>query len=544
MHIYHWSRRSRALAAAGSAAAVMLVSACGTNIDHAEVVAAGNGGGGSAVGTAAVTGVTDSLADGAVAPAAAGAVDTGAALPAAVGAPAAGTGSSAGTSAGTTAGTTAGSPAAAGSAKTTGSAAKPGVAVSAADAPCAKTLSPIKLGQTMASSGVIGAGQGGLRPGIAVWAAAVNARGGVQCHPIQLIQLDDGSDPTRVATNVNQLIHQHKVAAIIAAGVPLTSSALRAAVEREKFPVVGGELAPTDWFKSEYLFPQGGKPLDAYFGAYQQASKATNGGKIGLLYCVEASICSEVGARHEENTRNAGLQLGPAKAVSLTQPDYSAECKLMKDAGVQVLWLAIDGSAITRLARGCAALNYKPLIATTAIVINPPVIADKNVREFGLVLGHNVAPFVSTDVAGVAEMVAAMARFSPKTGVDQAVMLGWSAGKLFEAALAKVADQARAGDVTTPMILDGLWQLKDEKLGGLSTGVTFGKGKLPESPPCYFSLKLTTSGWTAPDGGKPVCVGKNPAAAVAGAQMAPAGQNAYYVLPAARELAVLRDPSS
>ncbi|MGQ0624009.1 MAG: ABC transporter substrate-binding protein [Sporichthyaceae bacterium] len=531
MHIYRWIQRTRSVVAAGSAAALVLVSACGTNVDHDEVVAAGNGGGANAVGPAADTGATDSAG----APAPAGGVDTAAAQPRRQGAPSDGA---------TNAAAANGSREVADSAKTAGPTAASDAPAPVADKPCAKSLSPIKLGQTMASSGLIGAGQQGLRPGIAVWAAAVNARGGVQCHPIALTQLDDGSDPTRVATNVNQLIHQQKVAALIAAGVPLTSAAMRAAVERERFPVIGGELVSTDWYQSQYMFPQGGHPLDAYFGAYQQASRATNGGKVGLIYCVEASICSELQGRHEENTRNAGLQLGPAKAVSLTQPDYSAECKLMKDAGVQVLWLAVEGSAATRLARGCAALNYRPLIATTAIILNPQAVADKNLQSFGVVLGHNVAPFVTSEIAGVAELVAAMAKFSPKTVVDQAVMLGWSSGKLFEAALAKVADQARAGDVTTQMIMEGLWKLKEEKLDGLSAGVTFGKGKLPSAPPCYFSLKLTSAGWSAPEGGKPVCNGKKPAAAAAGTQPGPAVQHRHHPLPPARELAVLGDLSS
>jgi branched-chain amino acid transport system substrate-binding protein len=85
-------------------------------------------------------------------------------------------------------------------------------------------------------------------------------------------------------------------------------------------------------------------------------------------------------------------------------------------------------------------------------------------------------------------------------------MMGWSAGKLFEAALAKVAAKARVGDVTTQMVLDGLWQLKNEKLGGLSPGVTFAQGKAGSAPRCYYSLLLTAAGVTAPLGSKVRCL--------------------------------------
>jgi branched-chain amino acid transport system substrate-binding protein len=486
--------------AAAAIAALLVLSACGSNVDHEAVITAGNGG--APVAGAPVAGAVD---PGAVA---GGSVGT-TGIPAATGAPAPTTGGAPVTAPGT-ATTAARGAVKPGSVGNAGKAqAQLGAVVDPAGAPCTKKLSPIRLGQTLAVSGVVGAAIAGMRPGTLVWAQDVNARGGVQCHPIELTQLDDGSDPSRVSANFSELVEQRKAIAILGAGVPITIAAMRSAAERAQIPVVGGDLIAGDWFRSPYMFPQGGAALVSYEGAYVQAAKVKPGGKVGLLYCVEASICTEIKGNHEKGAKQAGLTLGPSKAVSLTQPDFSAECKLMKDAAVDIMWIAVEGSSAARIARACTTLNYHPLIATAGIVMNPQAVGDKNLRGLGVYLGTAVAPFLSAELPGVAEMQTAMKKYAPNVPLDQGVMLGWSAGKLFEAAMAKVADKARAGDVTTQMVLDGLWQIKDEKLNGMSIGVTFTKGKPASAPNCYFGMKLGEDGFSAPSGSKPLCFGKN-----------------------------------
>jgi hypothetical protein len=63
------------------------------------------------------------------------------------------------------------------------------------------------------------------------------------------------------------------------------------------------------------------------------------------------------------------------------------------------------------------------------------------------------------------------------------------------------------------MVLDGLWQLKDEKLGGLTPGATFVKGDHAVIDDCYYPLKLDPKGFSAPKGSKPVCYGASAKAA-------------------------------
>ena len=503
------ARRSRVTVAAVAALSLALVAGCGGNrVNHDRVVAVGNGYGPAA--SDENKSLIQAAADAAAAkvagqiPAAGAAVAAGPAAPVAAAggvAPAAGTTGVGGAPAATTA--TAGQTAAKSS--TTSTAASAGL-----PATCTTVLSPIVIGQTLAASGLVGAAISGLRTGLAVWARDVNARGGVQCHPIQLTQLDDGSDPARVAANWNLIVHDKSAVALVGGGVPIAIAALRSAAERDKVPVVGGDITAVDWVQSPFMFPTGGAPLTSYDGGVVEAVAATKGApKAGIFYCVEASICTGLKNNFPHSVERAKATAGPSLAVSLTQPDFTSECQQMKAAGVNVIFFGLDGSASIRAARSCASLNYFPTIATGAIAVSAQASTDAGLRRNNTYLGSGVVPYPNTDLPALQAFHAAMKQYAPSNLEDQQSLLGWAAGKLFEAALAKEAAKARAGNVTTAMVLDGLWQLKNEKLGGLTPGATFIKGEHAAIDDCYYPLKLDPKGFSAPKGSKPVCYGSS-----------------------------------
>jgi branched-chain amino acid transport system substrate-binding protein len=393
-----------------------------------------------------------------------------------------------------------------GDAPTPGTITAPSTGTTAGATACPQQLSPVVLGQTLATSGLVGATIGGLRGGLAVWAKDINARGGLQCHPVQLIQLDDASDPARVTANWNSMIHDRGAVAMVGAGVPIAIAALRTAAERDKVPVVGGDVTAEDWVHSPYLFPTGGAPLTSYDGGVIEAAKQARGPrKAGLFYCVEASICTGLKNNYPHSAQRAGAALGPIQAVSLTQPDYTSECQLMKAAGVNTLFLGLDGSASIRAVRSCASLNYFPTISMGAIGLSAAASADAGLRRNQTFLGSGVVPYTTTDTPGIQAFHVATARYAPSAPEDQQTLLGWAAGKLLEAALAKVSARARGGAITTQLVLDGLWQLKNETLDGLSPGATFTKGAPAKPIDCYYGLRLDEHGFGAVNGSKPVC---------------------------------------
>jgi branched-chain amino acid transport system substrate-binding protein len=378
--------------------------------------------------------------------------------------------------------------------------------VATTPAPCTRVLDPLVLGQTAPSSGIIGATHANLRSGLALWVRAVNARGGVQCHPVQMYQMDDGADPARVVSNLTDLVQNKKVVAIVGIGIPTTLPAAKKFAEQNKIPFIGGDLTEPAWFGSPWLFPQGGSPLAEYAGAVKAAAESVRATKVGLVYCVEASICGTINTNFEAMAKSAGVQVVLRKVTSITAMDYTSECQAMKSAGAQAIFYGLDGSGASRMARSCRALGYNTPVAAAALAVSGPASEDQYLRAQGVFLGTAVAPFRANDTAGAREFQQAYAAFAQGSSVDQNSMNAWASGKLLEAALGKVTEQARSGPITTALILDGLSKIRNETLDGLAPGITFNRDAPPGRVDCYYTLTIDNTGYQAPKGSAKQCL--------------------------------------
>jgi branched-chain amino acid transport system substrate-binding protein len=388
---------------------------------------------------------------------------------------------------------------------TTGAA--PPAAVAPAPAACTGRLSPVAIGQVGTFSGIVGAITSGARDALGVWAKDVNSRGGLACHPVQLFTEDDAGDPSRAAAAVKDLVGQHHVVALVGNIVVFSVAGFEPAVSAAKLPAIGGELLATEWFSSPWMFPQGAS-VDDQAKAIVQAGVAAGHRKLGYLYCVEVPACGYLDKKffHDGAAQAAGAEPVYDSPISIGQPDFTAQCLNARNAGVDLLGLGMDGAAQTRVARSCASIGYRPLLATGAGSFSLKNTEDPNLRAFGMVVGSPVAPWMATDTPAAHTFHATMTALAPNLAPDGEVMLGWTSGKLLEAVVERLTPAERAGDLTTAKILDGLGRIHNETLGGLTGPVTFTPNeKHAVSSGCNYFERLGTNGWTTPTGSKPVC---------------------------------------
>jgi branched-chain amino acid transport system substrate-binding protein len=270
--------------------------------------------------------------------------------------------------------------------------------------------------------------------------------------------------------------------------------------------VVGGDLASSDWFDSPWFFPQGASVADQAIGLIRNGVELGHT-HVGLLYCVEASTCAE--ADHTIRTRAAraaGGELVYDAPVSITATDYTAQCLGAKNARVDQLVLAVDGSSMTRIARSCEAVQYRPLLSTAGGIISPAQATDATLRSFGLATVTTGAPWMLDDTPGLRDLHRSLALYQPRPAPDGASVIAWSSAKLLEAAIRNVLQSGDPRPITAATVLAGLAGIHRETLGGLTAPITFRPGPRPAvSSGCVFEELLTATGWTAPRGSKPIC---------------------------------------
>ncbi|HEY3605238.1 MAG TPA: ABC transporter substrate-binding protein [Sporichthyaceae bacterium] len=472
-------------------AALSLLAGCGTRMSHTDVVA----------------GVDEQTVK--LAPSSLDALKQAAAARVAVAAPVAGapaastpTSPAPGPTGAAGAGPTKANPTAAksGPAKTA-----PLVAAAPASQACTKALDPVSIGQVGTFSGVAGSITGPARTSLAIWARDLNTRGGLACHPVQVYATDDGGDSGRAASAEHDMVHQHHVVAFVGTILPLSIGGFRPAAEADKVPVIGGSAVSDDFYESPWFFPASAS-IDAQAIGLIRNGVGRGMKRLGLLYCVEATPCTMLAKKGKEYAADAGADLVYDAPVSITQPDFTAQCANAKNAKVDLLAAAMDGASITRLVRSCQAIGYKPLIATGGGLLDAAQSQDAVLRSFGVVTVSGEAPWFLTDQPGLKAYRTALTTFAPDMPTDGASVVAWTAGELLRAAIEHVAAEAHASPITTTMVLRGLGMIKHETLGGLIPPITFTPNQAhATSNGCIFFEQLTTSGWSAPQGSKPAC---------------------------------------
>ncbi|MGQ0847477.1 MAG: ABC transporter substrate-binding protein [Sporichthyaceae bacterium] len=261
---------------------------------------------------------------------------------------------------------------------------------------CPRRLDTIKLGHIGLFSGIAAPLTGSAVPTMAAWARDVNARGGLACHPVKVFTKDDGGDPSRSAALAQELVQREGVVAFVGTFV-LSPAGFVPVVEKFKVPAVGGGGGNPAWFSSPWLFPDGASTDDQVIG-FIRAGVERGKKKLGVLYCVEAAACTDAMDKiRKGSAKAAGADLVYDAPISITQPDYTAQCLNAQKAGVDQLTLGMDGASMSRLARSCEAIGYRPLISTISGLLGSAQARDETLRSFGIVTTSSAPLWTQTD---------------------------------------------------------------------------------------------------------------------------------------------------
>ena len=360
---------------------------------------------------------------------------------------------------------------------------------------------PVVIGSVGTLSGPVGAAMQGGPLAVRVWAKALNAAGGLGGRAVQVVVADDGADPFRYQAIVRELVEHKEVVAFVSNMAAFTLAAGRAYLEQKRVPVIGGDLTSAMWNESPMFFPQAGGEQALVWGMVANGA-ATGKRRFGSLACRESEGCTH--ADHywfdEGWVVQAGMEPAYRARISIAQPDYTAECLTAQRAGVEVLAVVADGATARRVAVSCARQGYRPTLSIAGPAVDERLAGAGATDALDGTLGTVVTfPYVLHDTPATEEFRTAMSRFGTGEPLSAAAAQGWVSAKLFERAAAGVEP------LTSEGVLQGLWALSGETLGGLTAPRTFVReGKNPDVR-CFFVMKLAGRAWSAPRGDDLIC---------------------------------------
>jgi branched-chain amino acid transport system substrate-binding protein len=370
--------------------------------------------------------------------------------------------------------------------------------------PNAGTRSPVVIGNVGTYTGPAGSSLADQPVGVQLWVRWVNDRGGVNGHPVKVVVADDGGDQARHRALVQQLVETQGVIALVGDGEVITGASSVDYLTQKGVPVIGNE-GGSEWFYSSPTYftqiPTGQTYWKAVASSVADAGRAKSKQKWASITCTEATTCADADRTWNDGGEIKSVGLTPVyrARASIAQPDFTAECLNARNAGAEILTLVMDAASVQRVAASCARQDFRPLITEVASSSKTSHASDPNLSH-GVVasIGHFSWTDASTPAAQ--EFQAAVKQYLGKEPAGAGLASAWASAKMFEKAAAHMGEPP-----TAAAVLDGLYAMQGETLGGLVMPLTFTRGQNAPRQVCWMTNVGEGGKWTALNGGRISC---------------------------------------
>jgi branched-chain amino acid transport system substrate-binding protein len=366
----------------------------------------------------------------------------------------------------------------------------------------AAARSPIVIGSIGTYSGPLGSVLTEMVNAVQVWTRFINDRGGLNGHAVKLLIADDGGDPARHRAQVQDLVERQKVIAFVANGEAISGQGSISYLQEKRVPVIGSEGANDYFYENSMYFPQmptGSALLKAFLAsAAQQLVPAKK--KLATLVCREATACTVAdriwGA--DGYAKSHGFEVVYRGQASVAQPDFTAECLNAQRSGAEVVLILMDTNSVLRVANSCHRQAFNPTFAWGGNATSRTQPGTPGLD--GGSIGATVFPWMVGDTPATAEFQGAMAQYQKGVAPTGSHTVGWVAAKLFERAAAAMPEPPSAAAV-----LEGLWKISNDDLGGLTYPLAFQRDKPAQPRVCWFNVRIAGGAFTAPAGARYTC---------------------------------------
>jgi branched-chain amino acid transport system substrate-binding protein len=348
--------------------------------------------------------------------------------------------------------------------------------------------SPITIGVECSCSGPFGANQAVGYTLLEAWQKSVNAAGGLNGHPVQLIEKNNDSNPSTALTDAQALVAD-KVTVIF--DLDILDMLWEKVAAAAKIPVIGGNFSSPEYYTDSDYFPSG-QTNDSITYSVAAVAKQAGATSLADFYCAESAQCQESVPLIKAAGQSVGVPVVYSASISATAPNYTAQCVAAKQAGVKAIFIGDSIAVIDRVATDCNQQGYDPVYVTEGTGFQNMALTTPGLENH-LWSSYPILPYFGTESA-VSSMYATLDKYYPGT---QQQTLTWSefapqvwTGALLLAQAVKNAGVTSSDTVSAAMVTAGLNKVSGDTLGGFSPPLTFTGGK--HTVDCWYTGRVLT----------------------------------------------------
>ncbi len=232
----------------------------------------------------------------------------------------------------------------------------------------------IKIGSVIALTGRMAAGGKDVKPGYEIAVKHINEAGGVMVKeygkkiPLELIIVDDESDPVKTTTRLDKLYSVDKVVAYLGGFSSDLNVVSMAAAEKNKVPWIGVTIAVEAPFKAGYKwtfapFSMSSDQVRTFFDLMDSLPKDQKPKKIAYFE-LQDDWGKECGNYLRQFAKERGYTVVVDSKYAPPTNDFSSLILAMKSAGAEALFSVPTPPQSMVIVRQMKELNYAPKVTT------------------------------------------------------------------------------------------------------------------------------------------------------------------------------------
>jgi branched-chain amino acid transport system substrate-binding protein len=328
--------------------------------------------------------------------------------------------------------------------------------------------------------------------------ADVNARGGLNGHPVQLISADDGGDPSRALALARRMVEQDGAVALYGDMLAVTIQAVTPYVEQRRISLIGGCGCNPIHAESPMVFLVGSYSGEALsWGHILPLTAFSDKRKISMLWCRESPTCQQVRDQVRKFGPQVGIEIVHDAQVSLVQPDFTAEVLAARNAGADAVVMALENPSVVRVARSAHRQDWYPLLVTQWSALDERFLSIGGEDIEGVLHAGSMPHW---DSPRLVEYKEAMKRIPGGVKASMGTAT-FEAGKLMEKISTGFSENPTSED-----FLRGLHALNGETLDGLIPPLTYREGERHgDSNMCIIPFRVQNGQFVSKDGDNWLC---------------------------------------
>jgi branched-chain amino acid transport system substrate-binding protein len=355
---------------------------------------------------------------------------------------------------------------------------------------------PIVIAVPVQESGANAASNQPAAVAAAVWEKWTNAHGGIDGHPVKLNIFDTMANPAHTLTLLTQAINSGAVA-IAGLMDPAVETVIQPVVDKAKIAVLGANDTAPVWEQDPNYYPLGTQYYPQGVTAETDLVKALGLKTFGSVVCAETSACAASKSIFQSQAAKLGLKFTATLTVSASQPDFTAQCLVLKSANDQFVDLTLASSTWGKLIPNCQLQNFSPTWYLPSSSFSSVALGLSSAK---LVSVQPVFPYYADD-SRTADFRAAFAQYGNSATPEVGSMMAWASLETLKAAIVKAG-----GKATVASVHAGLDDLNGYTAGGLlPQPLSFKAGKPSPVVSCYFVAGAQDGKYTLPQGVTATC---------------------------------------